>query len=229
MPKSSSKINGYSTDEMPIERLLNSGAESLSASELLSIILGTGVSGMNVVDLSREILNFSGGIKELSKMPLQHITQIKGVGKSKAARLVASFELARRLDSLSLKEKPLANSPSSIYEYVKYQMRFKDRERFLVLLLNTKHEIIASDLVSIGTIDRTIVEPKEVFKLAIQISAYAICVCHNHPSGHLEPSKADINLTQRLVEVSKLLGIPLIDHLIIGDNDYYSFKANNYM
>ncbi len=229
MKKTSHKIAGYLTDEMPIERLIYNGADSLSVTELLSIILGTGVRGLNVVDLSRQILNSSGGLKELSQLKVDNLMQIKGVGKSKAAKILASFELAKRLDELNIKDKPLGNSPIAIYEYAKYKLRFKDKEHFLVLLLNTKHEIIAHDLVSIGTSDKTFAEPKQVFKLALQLSAYAICVCHNHPSGHILPSKADISLTERLVESGKLLGIPVVDHLIIGENDYYSLKANGDM
>ncbi len=229
MDKINSKIDGYLTDEMPIERLIYHGAESLSVTELLSIILGIGVKGLNVVELSRKILNETGGLKELSKVNVQDLTQIKGVGKSKAAKIVATFELAKRLDELSLESKPLGNSPYAIYEYAKYKLRFKDREHFLVILLNTKHEIIGHDLVSIGTADRTFAEPKEVFKLALKMGSYAIAVCHNHPSGHINPSLADINLTKRLVDSGKLLGIPLVDHLIIGENDYYSLKANGDM
>lgn len=229
MSTTSKKIEGYLTEELPIERLLQSGAESLSATELISIILGSGLQGSNVIELSREILAKTGGLKELSKMKAEHLMQMKGIGRSKAAKLLASFELARRLDELSLVKKPLGNSPDSIYEYVKYKMRFKDREHFLVLLLNTKHEIIANDLVSIGTSEKTFAEPKEVFKLALQLGAYAICVCHNHPSGHTNPSEADIHLTRRLVESGKLLGIPVLDHLIIGENNYYSLKANGDM
>ncbi len=223
------KITGYLTEEMPIERMFSHGAESLSLTELLSIVLGIGVKGLNVIELSREVLSYSGGIKKLSSMNLEELMQIKGVGKSKAARLLATFELAKRLDDLSREDRALGNSPEAIYEYSKYKMRFKERERFLVLLLNTKHEIIAHDLVSIGSGDRTIAEPKEVFKLALKLGAYAICVCHNHPSGHLNPSEADIKLTKRLVKAGDLLGIPVVDHLIIGENDYYSLKAKGDM
>ncbi len=226
---SSGKIEGYLTDEMPIERLLSYGSESLSLTELVSIVLGTGLKGQNVIELSREILNNSGGIKRLSFMSQKELMQIKGVGKSKAARLLATFEIAKRLDGISREKRHLGNSPDAIHEYSKYQLRFKERERFLVLLLNTKHEIIAHDLVSIGTNDRTIAEPKEVFKLALKLGAYAICVCHNHPSGHVEPSDADIRLTKRLSKAGDLLGIPLVDHLIIGENEYYSLKANGDM
>ncbi len=229
MSKTNRKIDGYLTDEMPIERLILKGPESLSLTELLSIILGIGVKGLNVVELSRNILHSSGGLKELSKMDSTSLMEIKGVGKSKAAKILATFELAKRLDELSPKTKPLANNPYAIYEYAKYSLRFKDREHFLVLLLNTKHEIITHDLVSIGTADRTFAEPKEVFKLAIKMGAYAIAVCHNHPSGHIKPSMSDITLTKRLVNSGSLLGIPLVDHLIIGENEYYSLKANGDM
>ncbi|MDO4772068.1 MAG: DNA repair protein RadC [Bacillota bacterium] len=225
----SGKIEGYLTEEMPIERLVTNGPQSLSTTELLSIVLGIGTKGINVVELSREILSASGGLKELSKQKFEQLMQVKGVGRSKAAKLLATFELARRLDEITLKDRPMGNSPDAIYEYAKYKLRFKDREHFLVLLLNTKHEIISHDLVSIGTGDRTFAEPKEVFKLALQVGAYAICVCHNHPSGHVNPSKADLHLTARLVESGNLLGIPVLDHLIIGENDYYSLKANGDM
>ncbi len=223
------KILSYITDEMPIERLFDNGAQSLSDTELLSIILGTGSSDMNVIELSRSLLQIYGGLAKMSQLDTITLMQNKGIGKSKAARLCSIFELARRLDDLKPSLKHLANSPEAIYEYAKYKLRFKERERFLVLHLNTKHEIFSHEIISIGTGNKTFAEPKEVFKKALQVSAYSICVCHNHPSSHLEPSKADLELTKRLVESGNILGIPLVDHLIIGENDYYSFKANGNM
>lgn len=219
------KIDGYLTTEMPIERLLNYGVQSLSDTELLSIVLRTGTQGVNVLELSRNILREFRGFREISNLDVNELQKIPGVGRVKAAQIVSVFEIAKRLDSIKRTDLPSGTSPENIYKYIKKKVRFSDREQFFVLALNSRYEIIHEYLVSIGTTTKTFAEPKMIFKYALKIGAYAICVCHNHPTGYLSPSKEDIMLTKRLMEVGTLLDVPLIDHIIIGENDFYSMKS----
>lgn len=219
-----SKIQDYLTSEMPIERLYSAGPEALSDAELLSIILGTGTTEEDVIKLARRIVKDYKGLYSLAKMDVEEFQKIKGIGRAKAARLSAVFQIAKMLTSSKKNEKVPLNSPALIFEFVRKELCFEDREHFLVLALNSRYEIIHKHLVSIGTDVKTFAEPKEVFKLAVKLGASYVVVCHNHPSGYIRPSEDDIYLTKRLLDAGKLLGIRLIDHLIIGHNEYYSMK-----
>lgn len=220
------KIDEYLTREQPIERLILEGRTALSDTELIAILLRTGLPGTNVMDLARSLLSEYRSLRAMSKLSPKVLMEKAGIGKNKAATLCAAFEIANRLEELRLEPKQSLNTPEKIYRYLRRNLVFKERERFYVLAMNTKYEIIDEHLVSLGTDRHTFSEPKEVFKNAIKLGAYAICVAHNHPSGHIEPSKEDVGMTRRLEDAGKILGIQLLDHLIIGENDYYSMKTN---
>lgn len=220
------KIKDMHVSDMPRERLLHLGPDRLSNAELLAVILRTGTAKKNAIALASEVLVSSGGLRGLSKMSAQELKGFKGMGEGKTSQVMAAIELSRRLAGI---EKPMRfafKSPEDVYYYLRNELKFQDREHFLVLGLNTKNEVIGKHLVSIGTLNQTLVHPREVFNWAIKSSAASILLAHNHPSGHVEPSKEDEQLTKRMVEAGQLLGIKVVDHIIIGESNYYSLKAN---
>lgn len=218
------KIEDYLTSEMPIERLFAAGPEALAEAELLSLILSTGSSEEDVIKLSNRLIKEFRGLHAMAKADAKEFLNIKGIGKSKAARLAATFQIAKILSGARSEPNFSLTSPNLIFDYVRKKLCFEDREHFLVLALNSRYEIIHEHVVSIGTEVKTFAEPREVFKMAVRLGASYIAVCHNHPSGHNRPSEEDIKLTKRLVDAGNLLGIKLVDHLIIGYNNYYSMK-----
>ncbi|PID82745.1 MAG: hypothetical protein CSB15_01460 [Clostridiales bacterium] len=217
------------TSEMPIEKLFSYGAENLSNSELLAILLKTGNKKLDVLSLSRKILRDFGSIKNLYNADIEELLNYNGIGAKKIATIKASFELANRLNTYNLKEKCVFNTPENIFNYVKNNVKFSCKEYFLVIALNSKLEEIATEIISVGTQTRTLVNPREVYSFALKKSAHRIVVCHNHPSGHLKPSDLDLEITKRLVDAGKTIGIELIDHIIISNNSYYSLKYNGKM
>jgi len=211
-------------DERPRERLVRYGAESLSNAELLAIILRTGTKSDNVVNLANRILR-DYTLPQLSRASVAELREIYGVGLAKAAQITACFELARRLESYSDKPKPRIKSPDDAYRIVAPRLRRLKRETFKALCLNTKNQLIRVETISIGSLDASVVHPREVFRLAIQESAAAVILAHNHPSGDPEPSRQDIELTRRITEAGRLMGIEVLDHIIVGeDGRYVSLK-----
>jgi DNA repair protein RadC len=216
-------------EELPRERLWHHGPKELTNAELLAIILRTGTQKISAVGLASHLLSSLDGMGGLAQASLEELTAIHGVGKTKASQLIASFELAKRVDRIAPAAVVAFKSPEDVFRYVYKDLKFENREHFLVLALNTKSEIIGRHIVSVGTLNQTLVHPREVFNWAIKKCAAGIIIVHNHPSGHVEPSSEDITLTQRMVDSGELLGIKVIDHIIIGNNQYYSLKSNNKM
>ncbi len=212
--------------ERPRERLLNAGASSLSNEELLSIILKTGTKNISVKDLSRTVLNEIHDITNLRDITYNKLIKIKGIGSVKAIELLASLELGRRVYYTSLKDKVKLNNSSLIFNYFKNLFINETQENFYALYLNTKMELISYKLLFKGTINTSVVHPREIFRHAFLESAYSVIVIHNHPSNNTRPSNEDTELTNKLFEIGNIMSIPLLDHIIIGKDNYYSFYEN---
>ncbi len=211
--------------ERPRERFLKYGVESLSNSELISIILNTGTKGLSVVDLSNNILKNIDDITDLKNITLNKLKSIDGIGMVKAIKLISSIELGKRVYCDKKTDKIKMNTTKKVYEFMKDEFKDNNQEFFYALYLDTKKNLIEKKLLFIGTINRSIVHPREIFKNAYLLSASTIICVHNHPSGDSTPSKEDIIFTKNLVEIGKIQDINIIDHIIIG-KDYYSFFEN---
>jgi DNA repair protein RadC len=218
------KIMDLPECERPRERLLKYGAEALSNSELLAIILRTGTHKENVINLSIRILSQSQGLNGLLSLSCEEIMSLKGIGEAKAAQILAVAELAKRFKAYKSGDIYSIKQPKDAVSLVMEEMRYFREEHLRVIMLNTKNVVISMKDVSIGSLNSSIVHPREVFSEAIRKNSASIIVCHNHPSGDPTPSKEDINVTERLKECGKLLGIELLDHLIIGNGSYISLK-----
>ena len=212
--------------ERPRERLINVGVENLSDEELLAIILKTGSKEMSVKELSSYILSSFGGIENLKKLKYHEVKKIKGIGEAKACMLVAISEIVRRMNRkvITLMGTKL-NTPLKIFEFYKSKIN-NEQEQFYCIYLDASKKIIEEKLLFIGTANYSLVHPRDIFKEAYLLNATSIICVHNHPSGEVKPSKEDINLTNRLKEIGVLFGIRVIDHIIIGDDKYYSFLEN---
>lgn len=208
----------------PRERLCKAGAEVLSDAELLAIILRTGHRSATAIDLATQVLSYFEGLKGLVITGTEELSRVKGVGPAKAAQIKAALEVGRRLAVTAGPDRPVIRTPGDVSALMMEKMRHYDREHFKALNLNTKNQVIAEDTVSIGSLNASLVHPRELFKNAVKRSAAALILVHNHPSGDPSPSREDIDVTRRLVEAGKLLGIEVLDHVVIGDLRYVSLK-----
>ena len=214
--------------DRPRERLINFGAESLSNEELLSILLKTGTKDVSVKELARTILNKIGEINKLNEINYHILSSIQGVGSAKACTLLAVVELSKRITRKNASlNNVIIKSADIAFDYFQYIFKDQKQEYFYVIYLDNKKRVIENKLLFKGTLNQSIVHPREVFKSAFILSASSIICVHNHPSGNVEPSKEDINLTKRLSEIGILMGIKVVDHLIISDDNYFSFLENN--
>lgn len=220
-----SLIKDIPLEERPRERFIKFGRENLSNTELLSIILNTGTKNISVKELSNNILNSVNDISDLRNMTLNKLKNIKGVGEVKAIKVLSSIELGRRVYQEKNFKKIKLNSADKVFNYMNQILKEKNQEYFYALYLDSKKYLIEAKLLFIGTINKSIVHPREIFKYAYLLSASTIICVHNHPSGDSLPSKEDVILTKSLVEIGKLQGINVVDHIIIGSN-YYSFFEN---
>jgi DNA repair protein RadC len=217
--------------DRPRERLKERGAAALSDAELIAILLRTGVKGKSAVQLAQELLREHGNsLEELVRVPLEAIAKVKGIGETKAIQVKAAFELARRVSERPRDKKPVIGAPAEAAAELRARLQHQDREHFCALLLNTKNALIRVSDVSKGSLNASIVEPREVFKDAIAASAASMILAHNHPSGDPTPSSEDIAITKRLVKAGELLNIAVLDHIILGqrtsgrEQDYVSLK-----
>ena len=215
-------INEWPNAERPREKLLHTGARSLSDAELLAICLGSGVQGDTAVDLGRTLLRRFGGINGLIRARFTDFNRTRGAGAAKFARLQAAAELARRANLETLREADALSRPELTREYLKSLLAFQPRELFWCLFLNNRHQIIASEAISLGTIDRTSVYPREVVRACITHNAAAVIFAHNHPSGRAEPSQADRAITARLKSALTLIDVRTLDHFVISDHKIVS-------
>jgi len=222
------KIHEMAEDERPREKLAAHGARALSDAELIAILLRTGVSGANAIEVARQLLEKYGSLTGLSRCSLDELSKIKGVKFTKAVQLVAAFGLGDRL-ARERWVKQKIDSPELANELVGPEMRRLQKESLRVILLDTRYHLIRVEEISLGSINESIAHPRDVFRPAVISSAYAVIVLHNHPSGDPSPSQTDHSLTRRLAEAAELLQIKLLDHIIIGapsdtSPGYFSFK-----
>lgn len=218
------KIKDLPISERPREKLLEHGAENLSNEDLLAILIKSGCRNYSVKDIALEIIKRINNLNNLSDIRIETFSNIKGLGKVKIIELMASIELARRINlrkEIDYLEK--LNEPEKIYLNNLYLFKDKKQEYFYCLYFDNKNRLLERKLLFMGTINRSIVHPREIFKEAYLLSASSIVCMHNHPSGDLIPSSEDILLTNSLVEIGKIQGIRVLDHLIISNNGYYSF------
>ncbi len=218
------KIKDLPKNERPREKMLRYGAEYLSNSERLALILRTGTKEDSVLNLCDRLLSHCGGINGISSPSINDLKQVKGIGEVKATQVLALAELATRFNSFKSGEEHIVSSPKDVSNYMMRQMKGLKKEYFKLIMLNTKNIIISVKDISIGNLNSSIVHPREVFIEAIKLSSASVILCHNHPSGDPTPSKEDILITKRLKECGTLLGIEVLDHIIIGNEAYISLK-----
>lgn len=211
--------------QRPRERLLHFGASSLSDIELLAILLRTGTKNASAIDLAKLLLAKFGDLQGLLDASVEEMAKLKGIGTAKAVQIKAALELSKRLMILPSAKRVTIRTPKDVAALVMGDMRYLDKEYFRALLLNTKNQVLSIETISIGTLDSSMVHPRELFKIAVKKSAAALILVHNHPSGDPTPSKDDINITKRIVKSGEILGISVLDHVIIGDNKFISLKT----
>lgn len=213
--------------DMPYEKFLKLGAGALTDAELLAIIIRIGTKDASSVKIGQEVLNLSNN--HLGLLGLHHITiadlmTINGIGEVKAVKIKCIAELAKRLSKASAAHSLRIDQPKTVADYYMEELRHVETEHTLLVMLDNKNRIINDSIISKGTVNSSLLSPREIFLMALQNKAVYILLLHNHPSGDPTPSKQDLTITKRIMEASKLIGIPLIDHIIIGDNKYISFR-----
>lgn len=213
-------------EERPREKLLAAGAAALSNTELLAVLLRTGVREGSVLRVAEEVLTLyrEKGILAIAQMGARELSAIKGVGPAKAATILAAVELGRRLAMKEAARRTIVHGPADAAHYAMPRLRFESKEHFAVLLLNTKNHVLAMPVISVGTLSASIVHPREVFQAAISHAAASMILVHNHPSGDPTPSPEDIAVTRRMAEAGKVMDIPVLDHIILGDDKFISLK-----
>jgi DNA repair protein RadC len=228
------RIKDLPDSERPRERLVEHGADALKNSELIAILLRTGLKGVSAIHIGEQLLHKFGTLDNLSRASVDDLKQVKGIGRDKAVTLVAAFTLARKMAGELRRESPVLDNPETIAGLLREDNRVYDVEHFQVLLLNTRRKLIRAETISQGTLDTILVHAREVFKLAIASNASAIVLVHNHPSGDPTPSEADIKVTRDLIRAGQLLKIDVLDHIILGratkerTKDYASLRELGY-
>ena len=223
----SPSIKTMCVSDRPRERLLTSGVESLSDAELLAVVLRSGGEGDSVLLVASRLLADYGGLKALFQSDISQLMRIKNIGFAKASCVKAVYELALRLNNHIEEELPAIRKPKDIYDAVKKEMFGKKKEYLYLISLDSRNKMISKDLISIGTIGETIVNPREIYRQALIKNACSIAVAHNHPSGNPSPSPEDLIVTEKLIIAGISLGLPLVDHLIVCDTQFVSLKALN--
>ena len=222
-------IKELPSEERPVEKLLLNGADTLTNSELLAVLIGSGSKDSSAIELSEKILALKGGLSGLATISANELTGIPGIGPKKAASIISALAIGRRVATSPRDKKIRLSSTSGLAEFFMEDMRYSKKEYFKVLMVNVKLEIIGVETVSIGELTGAPVHPRETFEPAIRKGAAAVCFAHNHPSGDPRPSEDDLKITKRLVECGDILGIRVLDHIIIGDGVYTSLKEEGYI
>ncbi len=216
-------IHDLPKEERPRERLVKFGEQALSAQELLQVILGRGIAGESVVVTAQKLLSQFGSLQKLAEASIEELSSVKGIGPAKATQIKAVFEIGRRISTQtpSYKSKELTD-PKKVYQLIKSKLKDYHKEHFYIIALNSRNHSIAE--VSVGSLDASVVHPREVFAEAIKNKAASVIFAHNHPSGDPEPSRDDLIITKRLIEAGKIIGIKVLNHVIITKDSYFSFK-----
>ena len=228
------RLKDQPASERPRERLVARGPDALTHAELIAILLRTGLQGTNVVQVGQNLLQKFGSLNALALASVDEVRKIPGIGRDKAATLVAAFALAKRMEQERRDESPVLDNPATVVKFMRENNRLRIVESFQVLLLNTRKRLVRVEEISEGTLDTLLVHPREVFRAAIAANAAAIVLIHNHPSGDPTPSEADIKVTRDLIRAGQLLKIEVVDHVIIGQataeraKDYSSLRELGY-
>ncbi len=228
------RLKDQPASERPRERLVSLGADALSPAELVAILLRTGLKGVNVVEIGKQLVQKYGSLGALAQASLDDLQTVKGIGRDKAATLAAAFALARRMAKELRQDAPVLDTPEAVANLMREDTRLRNVEIFQILLLNTRRRLIDVVKIADGTLDTILVHPREVFKPAIAANAAAIILLHNHPSGEATPSEADIKVTRDLIRAGQLLKIEVLDHIILGratqerPKDYMSLRELGY-
>ena len=221
------KIMDMAKEDRPYEKCLRLGPEALSDGELLAVLLRTGTKGCPSVDMADEILNLSRnkeGLLGLYQLSLTQLQSVKGVGKVKAVQIKCIGELSKRIAGATARKGLSFNQPETIAQYYMERLRHEEQELLICMMLDTKNHLLGEEMVFKGTVNSSLVNPREIFLAAVSYHAVGILLVHNHPSGDPTPSRADLDFTQRVSRAGDILGIPLIDHIIIGDHRFLSFR-----
>lgn len=216
-----STIDDLADGERPRERLLESGPGVLTDADLVAVLLGTGGPGEGILQLSARVVS-AIPLRQLQRVPVEELLQVRGMGKARAARLLAAAELGRRLWPDG-EQAPLVRGPETVFDLTR-DIRGTNREHFVGFYLNSRNQLLRREIISIGSLNASIVHPREVYQPAIAVSAASVILAHNHPSGDPTPSEEDLAITRRLVEAGRILGIDVLDHVVVAKDAYASFK-----
>ncbi|GEN45809.1 RadC family protein [Alkalibacillus haloalkaliphilus] len=222
-------IRDVPASDRPRERLIEVGPQALSNQELIAILIGSGSKGQSALSLATRLLKHFEGLLLLRDASINELTSINGIGVAKAVQLMAALELGKRIHTYKTSDQYVIKSPEDGANFLMEDLRGLKQEHFVALYLNTKNQIIHRRTIFIGSLNSSIVHPREVFKEAIKHSAASVICAHNHPSGDPSPSNEDVHVTRRLYESGKVVGIELLDHLVIGDHKYISMKEKGYL
>ena len=222
-------IRDVPKSERPRERMVKEGPRALSNQELIAILLGSGTKAESVLQLSTRVLQHFDGLKLLKEASIKELMDIRGIGEAKAVQLMAAMELGKRIQQFSNEDRYTIRSPEDVANYMMEDLRHLSQEHFVCLYLSTKNHVLHKKTIFIGSLNASIVHPREVFKEAFRYSAASIICLHNHPSGDSSPSHEDIEVTKRLVKCGRMLGIDVLDHIIIGDKQFCSMKEKGYL
>jgi DNA repair protein RadC len=217
-------VKALAPQDRPREKLARAGVASLGDNELVALLLGTGVRARSALTVAQDVLDCAGGVRGLARIGPDELRGVSGVGGPRAARLMAAVELGRRVVRSELGERPRLRSARELAAYLMPLYAAHREERVGVVMLDAKHRVIRTEVLSVGTLDSSIAHPREVFRAAALASAYSIAIFHNHPSGDPHPSPDDLSLTRRLVAAGEVMGINVVDHLILGDGCWFSFR-----
>lgn len=223
------KIKDLQQEDKPRERLKSYGADRLTNRELLAIIINSGSKQFSSIDCANQVLNLVNQLRDLRHLTLSELLSVNGIGEKKALTILAVIELAKRMHSNTVLDKIEINEPQDVADYLMEKLRYLKQEHFVALLLNTKNQIIHEQSIFIGSLNMSIVHPRDLLREAVKHSAASIVIAHNHPSGDPTPSLEDIKTTKRLLYCCDLMGIDLLDHIIIGDGEFISLFEDEYI
>lgn len=221
-------IKSWAEEDRPREKLLLKGKAALSDAELIGILLGSGTASLSAVEVARQVLSEAGhDLNALAKLGVEDLKKIKGIGTAKAITIVSALELGRRRKETAFTEKPKITSSADAYEIMKPDLLDLKHEEFWIILLNRGNRVIGKQIISSGGVSGTVADPKIIFKTALSLLASSIILVHNHPSGNLNPSQKDLDLTKKMKAAGQVLEIPVLDHIIFADQGYLSFLDEN--